>query len=119
MEAGTKLARFPITRSVFQIVNGHAFDIHRLGQGRTDIDLHQRHAAPIDHAAFNSGAKIRKVRDQSIDQIAQASVWNALHEGHDVDDLIALECAQAEIIKVKNFQESLPCFSGRLTLDLV
>ena len=88
-------------RAVFHIVDCHAIDVDRLRQRRTYLDLSDGNARARACGSFKRRTKIAEARDEAVHEITRAGVWNVLYDRRHVNNVVAFEDAQPEIVEVK------------------
>ena len=86
--------------AVFHIVDRHAVDIGRPGQRRADFHLLHRQAGAGSSSALNAAADIGPAFNDAIDQIAGSGMRNILYRGRDINNIVALQHTQTEIIEI-------------------
>ena len=87
-------------RAVLHVVDGHAVDVHRLRQRRTDLHVGKRHALVARRRLLQSRPILGESLDQPVDQIVRAGMRDVLHHGRDVDDGLAFDHAELVVVEV-------------------
>src|SRR6185437_11122113 len=95
-------------RAVLHVVDRHADRAAGARHRRTQPDTFQRHALAVGGGFFDLGLVSGPALDQPDDDVARVALRDVLADLRDVDDLIALDDAQPEIVEITELHARLP-----------
>ena len=109
-----------LARAVFHIVHRHAVDVDRLGQRRPEAHALKRNPVAGAGSLLQRAAVVAEAFDQPADQVMRPGVRDVLHESRHVNDGIAVQHAEFEIIEKQNLHllllESRPGYYEYVTV---
>ena len=86
--------------AVFHVVDGHADDVAGLGHRRAQLHARHRHAFAVSRGLLDLGLVGIPFGDQADDQVPRVEMRDILHRVGDVDDVVALDDAQAIVVEI-------------------